>query len=166
MEAQFRTTLETLKLEVEVASREVTTSFREVDAEYRAMDAARAEVDYLQDRWALLPGDDRSASLLLEDLLDAQERLTASEYEFLDAQLSYSLSQMSYKKAIGSLLVTENITAERYCDCYLPRVEFRRGTRGYESTVREPQFELEPKQSLEHQPSPNAARPRTSKPRR
>jgi outer membrane protein TolC len=135
MEAQFRTTLETLKLEVEVASREVTTLFREVDAKYRAMDAARTEVDYLQDRWELLPGDDRSASLLLEDLLGAQERLTGAEYEFLDAQLSYSLAQMTYKKAIGSLLVTENITAARYCDCYLPRIEFQRGERGGKSAM-------------------------------
>lgn len=163
MEAQFRTTLETLKLEVEVASREVSTTYREVDANFRAMDAARAEVEYLQDRWQLLPGDDRSASLLLEDLLDAQERLTAAEYQFLDTQLSYSLAQMSYKKAIGSLLVTENITADRYCDCYLPSIDLRRGVRHTERDYRQDTESTEDLRETEKLPTPRASHSRSSR---
>ena len=126
MESQFRTALENLNLEVEIAVRELTTSYREVDAKYRAMDAAHEEVDYRKSRWELLPGDDRSASLMLEDLLDAQERLTAAEFEFLEAQTGYSLSQMTYKRAIGTLLIAENITADQFCECYLPRTQLRR----------------------------------------
>ncbi|MCA9216485.1 MAG: TolC family protein [Planctomycetales bacterium] len=126
MEAQFRNALELLNLEVEVAVREVLTSYREIEAKYRAMDAARAEVEHWQDRWELLPSDDRSASLLLEDLLNAQERLTAAEYEFLDAQMNYSLSQISYRRAVGTLLITENISLQQYCDCYLPTTRLER----------------------------------------
>ena len=38
------------------------------------MIAAQIDVDYLQRRWELLPGEDRAASFLLEDLIDSQDQ--------------------------------------------------------------------------------------------
>ena len=76
---QFDETVQTLSTEVEVAVREVSATFRELLGKYRAMNAAVAEVDYLTRRWELLSGDDRSGSFLLEDLLDAQDRLAIEE---------------------------------------------------------------------------------------
>ena len=65
--------------------------------------------------------DNGSASLLLEDLLDAQDRLTDSEESLLQSTLEYSLAQVTYKKSIGALLSDNNIQMTRSCECNLPR---------------------------------------------
>ena len=121
LQNQFRTTVETLKLEVEVAVREVLTSHRELEAKRRAMQASEAEVEYIRRRWEVLPGDDRSASLLIENLLQAQERLLNAENEYLSSLLTYNLAQMNHKRAIGVLLDFEQVSLCRSCDCCLPR---------------------------------------------
>ena len=71
---EFQSTLETLTTEVEIAVREVDTSYREMQAKLDAISAIVIDVRYLRERWELLPGDDRSASLVLEDILGAQEK--------------------------------------------------------------------------------------------
>lgn len=120
LQHQFRQTVETLKLEVEVAVHELNAAFESLHAKRRAMDAANAEVDYLLDRWQLLPIDNGSASLLLEDLLDAQDRLTDAEQSLLQSTLEYGLAQVTYKKAIGALLSHNNIEITRSCESKLP----------------------------------------------
>jgi hypothetical protein len=120
LEAQLRATMETLRLDVEIAVREVQTTFRETAANYRAMEAAAVEVEYISDRWRLLPGTDRSASLLLEDLLDAQERLNIAEFAYLDAQVNYNVAQIGYQKALGTLLQTEHLSALESCHVERP----------------------------------------------
>ncbi|MEZ6103731.1 MAG: TolC family protein [Pirellulaceae bacterium] len=104
LQSQFRGTMETLKFEVSVAVREVETAYLEMLARHRAMKAADSEVEYIQRRWRLMPGEDRSAALILEDLLAAQERLAAEEAAFLEAQVNYSLAQSELKRATGTLL--------------------------------------------------------------
>jgi outer membrane protein TolC len=128
LEEQLRNTAEMLRLEVEVAVREVATTYQEMEANYLSMQAAAAEVAYIDDRWRLLPGSDRSASLMLEDLLDAQQRLNGAEFAFLDAQLNFSVAQITYLKALGTLLQSEQISLERYCECHLPGFQFQRTT--------------------------------------
>ncbi len=104
LQAELQATLEAVRLEVEVNVREVQTTYREMVANYRAMEAAKVEVEYIENRWLMLPDSDRSSSLLLENLLEAQERLAVAETAYLHAQLNYSLSQVSYRKSIGTLL--------------------------------------------------------------
>ena len=57
--------------------------------------------------WSLLAGEDRSAALMLDDLLSAQDRLAAAEFSYLEAQLAYMLSQIQLKKAMGILLTMQ-----------------------------------------------------------
>lgn len=120
LQNQFRTTTETLKLEVAVAVRELWTSFGELDARHRAMDAANAEVQYILERWRALGSADRSAALILEDLLNAQVRLADAEFGFLNSAVTYNLAQTNYKRAVGTLLQDESIGFSRNCDCNLP----------------------------------------------
>lgn len=120
LQHQFRSTMETLKLEVEVAVHELNAAYESLDAKRKAMDAAYEEVEYLKDRWQLLPVDNGSASLLLEDLLDAQDRLSDSEQSLLQSTLEYSLAQVSYKRSIGSLLSHNHVKVDRSCECNLP----------------------------------------------
>lgn len=126
---QFDETVQNLSTEVEIAVREVNATYRELLGKFNAMKAAEAEVDYLTRRWELLSGDERSGSFLLEDLLDAQDRLAIEQYGFAVAQRDYTLSQTALKKATGTLLEQEQIEPVRVCRDGLPDLRFERTAR-------------------------------------
>lgn len=100
---EFRSVVETAFTEVEVATREVETTHKELLGRYQAMIAAKKETEYLRDRWETLPGLDDSVTLLLEDLLDSQQRLAGEESAFAKAQSKYALSFVELQKAMGTL---------------------------------------------------------------
>ncbi len=125
LQHQFRQTVESLKLEVEIAVHQVNAAYESLDAKDRAMDAAAEEVSYLFDRWQLLPVDNGSASLLLEDLLEAQDRLADGELGLLQALLDHNLSQVTFKRSIGTLLSNHQVAIDRNCNCNLPQQEVR-----------------------------------------
>jgi outer membrane protein TolC len=108
--SEFQSTVESSLTEVEVAVREVQTSYREVVGKYQAMLAAANEMSYLDDRFRTLPGASDSATLLLEDLLDSQERLADEEGAFVDAQVEYSKSLVRLRKATGTLLRYDQVS--------------------------------------------------------
>jgi outer membrane protein TolC len=101
---EFRDTVETGLTEVELAARELETSYQELGSKYQAMIAAEEEARYLDHRWRLLPSGDGSTAQLLEDLLDAQERLADQEEGFVAAQVSYALAMIQLKRSMGTLL--------------------------------------------------------------
>ncbi len=90
--------------DVEVAVREVDATYREMQAKYRAMQASAAQIAYLQDRWRLLPGEEQVAGIVLEDVLDAQERLTEMEYEFAAAEVGYNQALCNLQWSTGTML--------------------------------------------------------------
>lgn len=102
--SQFRLTVEEALTSVENAVREVETSYYEMVAKYQAMEAAQREADYLSDRWKVLPGADDSAALLLENLLDAQERVADEERAMVRAQVTYAYALVKLKREMGTLL--------------------------------------------------------------
>jgi len=81
---EFQLTVEHGLTDVEIAVREVETSYREMVSKYQAVVAAENEASYLMDRWREVPGMDDSSTLLLEDLLDAQPKPTASGRSAVD----------------------------------------------------------------------------------
>ena len=117
-QGQFRQIVGQLEAEVEVTVREVETAYREMMAKYVSMNAAATEVEYITQRWRVLAGVDRSAALLLEDLLVAQEQLAIEEYGFLEAQVNYNLSLTELRRAEGTLLQWEGITPAYGTDCH------------------------------------------------
>ena len=117
---QYATTLENVKLEVEVAVREVETSGQEMFAKWEAMQARVAQLDSMTRRWEQLPGEDVTASLALENLLLAQQRLADTEFEYLQSQLTYNLALMNLKKASGTLLRAEGVVVGETCEGDLP----------------------------------------------
>lgn len=116
LQNNFEATVSALGLEVETSVREVQTTYRETLAKYESMKASENEVDYITKRWKHLTGGDRSASLILEDLLAAQERLQHEEFEFLNAQVTYNLAITSLKRVTGTLLQLEQVTVDRVQD--------------------------------------------------
>lgn len=105
---EFEAAVETGMTDVELAVRELETSYQEMLSRFQAMIAAETEANYLMERWRLLPGSDQTISFLLEDLLDAQERVADEEAAFVNAQSAYVLSIVELKRATGVLL---------NCDC-------------------------------------------------
>ena len=99
----FRQTVETSLTEVEVSAREVETTYQEMLGRYHSMVAADRETNYLIDRWQTLPEVSDSVTLLLEDLLDSQERLADEESAFVNAQVQYSISIVRLKQTMGTL---------------------------------------------------------------
>lgn len=104
--------VENVLAEVEVAVREAQTSYREMTASYHAMVAKEAEVRSLDDRWRALAGDSTMATVLLEQLLRAQEELAAEQFALADAQVSYSLALTRVKQADGTLLQIQPVANE------------------------------------------------------
>jgi outer membrane protein TolC len=102
---EFRAVVETGLTEVEIAVREVHTAYQEMQGRYFAMLAASNESSFLADRWQTLPGLDDSVTLLLEDLLDSQERLANEESAFAKAQFDYSVSLVRLKQSMGTLFL-------------------------------------------------------------
>jgi outer membrane protein TolC len=100
----FEQTTEEAFTEVEVAVRETQTAYGEMVVKKHAIDAAMREIAYLEQRWQLLPDRNDSPVLLLEDLLDAQERLADEERAFVTAQVGYALSWVQLRKSMGVLL--------------------------------------------------------------
>jgi len=100
---QFRAVVESGLTEVELAVREVQTAHQEMNGRYHAMVAAEKESSYLSDRWKTLPDESDSVTLLLENLLDSQERLVNEESAFAKAQFDYSVAVVKLKQATGTL---------------------------------------------------------------
>ncbi len=103
--SKFRLTVEEALTNVEIAVREVRTSYREMVAKYYGMTAVTDEANYLSDRWKMLPGADDSAMLLLENLLDAQERVADEEAAMVRSQVRYALAIIRLKQEMGTLLM-------------------------------------------------------------
>ena len=102
---QFRLIVEKGLTSVERAVREVETTHGELLANHEAMQAVADEANYLFDRWRTLPGADDSAILLLDNLLDAQERLAEKEAAVVRAQVGYAMSIVRLKQQLGTLLI-------------------------------------------------------------
>lgn len=124
--SRFAATINELKQQVVIAVREVNTSYREMQGAHTAMQAATSEVEFLHERWRLLPGDDRSASFVLVDLLDAQDRLVREEFRLALAQREYTMSLTELQRATGTLLQFEQISTHSECEGGLPRTVFEK----------------------------------------
>ena len=102
---QFRLIVEKGLTNVERAVREVETTHGELLANHEAMQAVADEAGYLFDRWRTLPGADDSAILLLDNLLDAQERVARKSSAVVRAQVGYAMSIVRLEQQLGTLLI-------------------------------------------------------------
>ena len=100
----FRATVEKSLTDVEIASREVRTAWSEVGSRYQSMQATETETNYLQARFDEVPEAQDNQILLLEDLVDARERLADEETAFVQAQVDHALALIKLKREIGILL--------------------------------------------------------------
>ena len=100
---QFKLVVQTALNDVEVATRETQTTYKEMLGRYHAMVATKNESEYLMDRWKTLPEGQDSVTLLLENLINAQDRQTSEEVRFSESQLNYFISVVDLQRAMGTL---------------------------------------------------------------
>ena len=68
-----------------------------------------------------------SASLNLESLLRAMERVTDAEREYVTSILTYNLASVNLKRANGTLLQSENVSISRNCEDGCKSMELHKG---------------------------------------
>jgi len=106
---QLEATTANVRLEVETAVREIATAHREMISHYHAIRGGEAEIEHLERRWRLLPGDQPAAGIVLDDLLNAQERLSRAEASYTDTLVAYNVALVQLKRATGVLLQCQPI---------------------------------------------------------
>ena len=143
---QYQTTVQTLSLEVEVAVREMETSYNEMLAQQQAMNAGHAQLQSLEKRWELLPGENGNSALMLENLLNAQDRVVHTEGAFVQAWVTYNLALINHRRATGDLLRHHDISWNDYihaCEGVKSRQLTMPGANAEQSIVPGPSIEPE-----------------------
>ena len=121
LQEQYRGTVENVRAEVIIAVRELETSFQELQARQHSLMAAVNEAETIEARWKRLADANGMANLNLESLLRAQERVTETEYQLLQSQLTYNFAMINLQRANGTLLEMEQIWQADICEDGLPR---------------------------------------------
>ena len=111
MTDQLRVTIETVLLEVQVAVRELDTAYREMLSQYQAMLAYKKNLSYLEARKSVsLQANDQSR--FLEQLLDAQKKVSDTEQAFLQSYVAYNISHSNLDRATGLFLEARRISPQ------------------------------------------------------
>lgn len=117
---QLEATMARVRMEVEIATREVETTAREMNSRYHEMRAEEMEVHHIAQRWQMLPADGQMAGMVLDELLDAQDRLAEAELKFASAQVAHRIAHVDLLQVSGSLLRYEAVHQYRTVQSDLP----------------------------------------------
>jgi outer membrane protein TolC len=96
-----------VRLEVENAIREIDTAYQEMLCQAHAVVANLDEIEYLQARWEASLDEQRSSTVLLDDLFNAHDRLARSEGLYATAIASYNSGFATLNRAMGTLVDCE-----------------------------------------------------------
>jgi outer membrane protein len=104
MKREFQLSVEQVWLEVDSAIRELETSYQEMQAHQIVMRRYNDQLSYLNTRRQWLPQGNRTGSLYLEDLLNAQVRVVDAEMDYLRSQIDFTMAEVSLQRATGTML--------------------------------------------------------------
>ncbi len=121
--------------ETQVAARHIDSAFKTMQAAAGAIQAATADLEYQNQRWeafALVEGDfaeGQSPVTLLDQLLDAQQRLSNAEAIYSQSEFEFKRAQLALKRATGTVLQHERIEFSSACNDGLPSVQINQQNR-------------------------------------
>ena len=116
-----------------VSLRRVTSAKETLDAAKEAIHAANADLEQNYRRWesfALVEGDlaeGQTPTTVLDQLLDSQERLTASELVYTQSELELKSAEVSLRRTMGTLLLHQNVTFSKNLDGDVPQMQIDHG---------------------------------------
>jgi len=102
-----------IRLQVEEAVRDITTRYRETLCQAHAIMGNLSEIEYLDARWRASLDEQRSSSLLLDDLLNAHDRLASSEGRYAEALVGYNGGFAKLNQATGTLVDCQQLLRKR-----------------------------------------------------
>ena len=131
MTSQLAATTSNVRLEVEKSVREITTSYREMLCQAHAVMGNLSEIEYLKSRWEASLDEQRSSSVLLDDLLNAHDRLARSEGLYATALVGYNEGFAKLNQATGTLVDCQHLRRRgRVCSRSGASTRRRRRRRG------------------------------------
>ncbi len=155
--AQARLQLRQLRSEVEqvtqqviadaqIAYRRVESAVKTIESAYGAIQAARQDLEQQESRWknyALLEGDVGNGvtpTVILDQLLEAQDRLAAAELIYAKAVLEHQQAIVGLHRATGTLLLHEDVSYCKTHEGWVPSVLLSSG----QTVPQQPAYEAPP----------------------
>ncbi len=114
--------------ESQIALRRVKAAKETLDSALQAIEAAQADLDQTFLRWesfGLIQGDiadGQTPTTVLDQLLDAQERLTVAELVFTQSELELKTAEVELQRTMGTLLIHENVSFGSTTEGDLPQL--------------------------------------------
>lgn len=106
---QLREAMQLTTADIETALINVNTALAQQSTKKQVLVTAIEEESILTRRWEMMGDEGGLLGVVLENLLDAQQRRTEAEREWSSAQVRYLTSIVTLQKAMGTLLITEGI---------------------------------------------------------
>lgn len=135
---ELRETIQLTRAEIERALIDVNTTMAQQQTKHNLLATAIDEENVLTRRWEMMGGDGAAVGTVLETLLDAQQRRTDAEREWITAQTQYLTSLVDLQRAMGTLLIRTGIQPIHQCD---NSIDFIQATSDIESRP-QPQSEI------------------------
>ncbi|WP_442510881.1 TolC family protein [Novipirellula sp. SH528] len=110
---ELRETMQVTRAEIETALIDVETTIAQHQSKRQTVMATIDEETVLTERYRMLGGDGTRVGIVLENLLDSQQRRSDAEREWVSTQVSYLVSLIELERAMGNLLIHENIETLR-----------------------------------------------------
>ena len=116
--------------ESQTALRRLTSAAETLQAANQAIEAANSDMKQNILRWenfALVEGDfsdGQTPTTVLDQLLDSQERLAASELVAAQSQLELKIAEVALQRAMGTLLIQKQINPRRVFESGSPMIRY------------------------------------------
>ena len=107
--AQLREVIQQTKFEVETALIDLQAFQQQLTSKRKVLETAIAEENISTTRWRIIGGDDSRVGIVLENLLDAQQRRTDAEKDLVTLESAYMIALVRLQRAMGTLLINEGI---------------------------------------------------------
>jgi outer membrane protein TolC len=129
IKAEMEQTIQQVIADAQIALRRVESAIQTRGSALIAIEAARADLQQQSRRWelfGLVEGDfaeGQNPVILLNQVLDAQERLSAAELIYAQAELELKIAEVGLQRAMGTLLIYQNVDIQSGTVCGTPYVE-------------------------------------------
>ncbi len=107
---ELRESIQQTHAQIEVAVVNVNTAITQQRTKQQIMVTATEEELILTRRWETMASDGGNVGLVLENLLDSQQRRTEAEREWTTARSTYLTALVELQRAMGTLLTHEDIS--------------------------------------------------------
>ena len=130
IKAEIDETMQNVIAESQIARRRVVSAKETLTAAFDAIHAARLDMEQNEARWdafALVEGDlaeGQTPTIVLDRLLDSQERLAAAELVYAQAEMELKVAEVAMQRTMGTLLTHRSVNFGRGSEDGIPAVDF------------------------------------------